>query len=64
MTQTQDRTEQIERAGERYEAARNWLAFLIDHPDKAVSVAEYKAQLARARKAVASAHKAWMASRG
>lgn len=48
MGQVQDRTE----AGNQYDGARAWLAFLIDNPDKTVSVAEYKAQLRDAKKAV------------
>lgn len=43
--------------------ARAWLAFLIDHPDKTVSVAEYKAQIKSAQKSVQRAHKAMMAAR-
>ncbi|MDQ5860812.1 MAG: hypothetical protein M3536_00940 [Actinomycetota bacterium] len=56
MEPTQDETE----AMERYDEARGWLAVLIDNPDKAVSVAEYKAQIKAAQKAVKAAHKAWM----
>lgn len=47
-------------AMKRYDDARGWLAVLIDNPDKTVSVAEYKAQLKDAQKAVRAAHKAWM----
>ena len=43
-----------------YNIARTWLAFLIDHPDKAVTVAEYRAQIKAAQKAVMVAHKDWM----
>lgn len=46
----------------RYDDARGWLAVLIDNPDKAVSVADYKAQIRAAQGAVKSAHKAWMAA--
>jgi len=46
---------------ERYDQARAWLAFLIDHPDKTVSVAEYKHQIRAARTAVQRTHKALMA---
>ena len=60
MAQMQDGTG----SAERYEEARAWLTVLIDNPDKTVSVDEYKAQIRTARKAVAAAHKAWMASRG
>lgn len=49
-------------AMKRYDEARGWLAVLIDNPDKAVSVSEYKAQIRAAQKAVKSAHKAWMAA--
>jgi hypothetical protein len=58
MGQQQDGTE----AMKRYEEARTWLAILIDNPDKTVSVAEYKAQLGSARKAVAAAHRDFMAA--
>jgi hypothetical protein len=58
MEPMQDGTEAIE----RYNEARGWLAVLIDNPDKAVSVAAYKAQIAAAQKAVKAAHKAWMAA--
>jgi len=51
-------------AAQAYEEARTWLAILIDNPDKTVSVAEYKAQLRSARKAVAAAHKAMLVDRG
>lgn len=57
MGKKQDETE----AMDRYDQARGWLAILIGNPDKAVSVAEYKAQIKTATKAVKSAHKAWMA---
>ena len=43
-------TGQAERAGERYRAADGWLRFLIDHPDKTVSVCDYVAQLGAAKK--------------
>lgn len=43
-----------------YETARAWLAFLIDHPDKSVTVAEYRGMLAEAREGVKVAHQAWM----
>ncbi len=43
-----------------YETTRAWLAFLIDHPDKAVSVAEYRAQIKAAQKVSQDAHGAWM----
>ncbi len=45
---------------ERYTAARAKVAGLIDHPDKAVSVAEYRAQIKAAQKASQDAHEAWM----
>lgn len=45
---------------ERYEAARANLAHLIDHPDKSVSVAEYRAQIKAAQKVNQDAHDAWM----
>jgi hypothetical protein len=38
-------------AAEQYDEARHWLAFLIDHPDKTVSVDEYAAQIRTARTA-------------
>lgn len=41
-----------------YDAARAWLDFLIDHPDKTVSVREYTVQLRDARRAVAAAYAA------
>jgi hypothetical protein len=44
---------------ERYNTAHARLQHLIDHPDKAVSVAEYRAQIKAAQKAVKVAHKAW-----
>ena len=50
-------------AMERYDEARGWLAVLIDNPDKTVSVDEYRAQIKKARKAVASAHAAMLAAR-
>jgi hypothetical protein len=56
MEQQQDGTE----AMERYNEARAWLAFLVDHPDKAVSAAEYRAQIVAASEATAVAHDAWM----
>ena len=43
-----------------YEQARDCLQALIDHPDKAVSVAEYRAQITAAQKASNDAHDAWM----
>lgn len=58
MEAKQDGTE----AMNRYDEARGWLAVLIDNPDKAVSVAEYKAQMKDAQSAVRDAHKAWMAA--
>ena len=58
MEQQQDGTV----AMNHYDEARGWLAVLINNPDKAVSVAEYKAQIKDAQKAVKSAHKAWMAA--
>ena len=59
MGQQQDGTE----ATRKYEEARGWLAFLIDNPDKTVSVPEYRKQLQSARRAVANAHKAMMEAR-
>ena len=56
MGQMQDGTG----SAKRYEEARAWLAFLIDNPDKTVSVDEYKAQIRGAQKAVAAAYKAVM----
>lgn len=43
-----------------YETARAWLGFLIDHPDKSVTVAEYRGMLEQAQEGVAVAHEAWM----
>lgn len=43
-----------------YETARAWLAFLIDHPDKTVTVAEYRAILEEAQEGVRVAYVAWM----
>ena len=48
---------------EAYDEARNWLAFLIDHPDKTVTVDEYAAQIRTARTAVQRAHKTMIAAR-
>ena len=48
---------------EAYDEARNWLAFLIDHPDKTVSVDEYAAQIRTARNGVQRAHKAMIEAR-
>lgn len=69
MGQTQDSTGQSERAGEDFESkrtaydhARDWLFFLIDQPDKTVSVREYRAQLKDAKQAHDRAHKAMMAA--
>lgn len=45
---------------EAYGNTRAWLAFLIDHPDKTVSVDEYRAQIKAAQDANNAAHKAWM----
>lgn len=45
---------------ETYDGARAWLAVLIDNPDKAVSVSQYRAQLKDARRAVAVAHMSLM----
>lgn len=42
-----------------YTHARAWLAFLIDHPDKSVTVAEYRGMLAEAQGACNVAHEAW-----
>jgi len=50
-------TEKLEAA---YDEARAWLAFLIDHPDKTVTVSEYKHQIRAARTAVHRTHKAMM----
>jgi hypothetical protein len=50
-------------AAEQYDEARNWLAFLIDHPDKTVSVDEYAAQIRTARATVQRAHKTMIAAR-
>ena len=50
-------------AAEQYDEARNWLAFLIDHPDKTVSVDEYAAQIRAARTAVQRAHKTMIEAR-
>lgn len=47
----------------KYEEARDWLNFLIDHPDKAVSVDQYRAQIIAAKSAVASAHQEMLAAR-
>ena len=40
-----------------YNQARQWMHFLIDHPDKSVPVDAYKAQLRDAKAAVDDAHK-------
>jgi len=48
---------------EAYDEARNWLAFLIDHPDKTVTVDEYAAQIRTARTAVQRAHKTMIEAR-
>jgi len=48
---------------EAYDEARNWLAFLIDHPDKTVTVDEYRAQIRTARIAVQRAHKTMIEAR-
>ena len=50
-------------AAEAYDEARTWLAFLIDHPDKTVSVDEYAAQIRTARNGVQRAHKAMIEAR-
>jgi hypothetical protein len=50
-------------AAEAYDEARNWLAFLIDHPDKTVTVDEYAAQIRTARTTVQRAHKTMIAAR-
>jgi len=50
-------------AAEAYDEARNWLAFLIDHPDKTVSVDEYAAQIRTARATVQRAHKTMIEAR-
>lgn len=57
-----EQEEQRELALRSYDEARGWLAFLIDHSDKEVSVAAYKAQIRDAQKAVKAAHKEWMAA--
>ena len=59
MEQTKDSME----AAEQYDEARNWLAFLIDHPDKTVTVDEYRAQIRTARTAVQRAHKTMIEAR-
>ena len=50
-------------AAEAYDEARTWLAFLIDHPDKTVTVDEYKAQIRTARNGVQRAHKTMIEAR-
>lgn len=40
---------------ETYEEARAWLMFIIDHPDKTVTVNEYRAMLRDAQRAVCEA---------
>ena len=50
-------------AAEAYDEARNWLAFLIDHPDKTVTVDEYAAQIRAARTTVQRAHKTMIEAR-
>lgn len=60
MGQPQNETE----AMKHYDDARAWLSVLIDNPDKSIPVAAYKAQIRKAREAVAEAHKVMLASRG
>ncbi|UDL14876.1 hypothetical protein PP357_gp29 [Arthrobacter phage Sarge] len=60
MGQAKDRTE----AAKRYEEARDWLAILIDNPDKTVSVDDYRGQIKSAQRSVAAAYKALAATRG
>ena len=50
-------------AAEQYDEARNWLAFLIDHPDKTVTADEYRNQIRAARAAVQRAHKTMIEAR-
>jgi len=59
MEQTKDSME----AAEQYDEARNWLAFLIDHPDKTVTADEYRAQIRSARATVQRAHKTMIEAR-
>lgn len=47
-----------------YNEARAWLAFLIDHPDKGVSVGEYRAQIMAAQKVSQDAHNAMLEAWG
>ena len=53
---------EFDAAREVYEAARTELFDLIDHPDYAVPVSEYRAQLRAAKLAHDRAHKAMMAA--
>jgi hypothetical protein len=48
---------------EAYEEERARLAYLIDHPDKTITVSEYRAQLADGLFAVADAHTAMLEAR-
>jgi hypothetical protein len=75
MEQHKDRAEQGEQAAsdhagelgadfaakrEAYDKARDWLFFLIEHPDKTVSVHEYSSQLKAAKVAHDAAHEAML----
>lgn len=53
-------TEYADTPQETYNQARQWMHFLIDHPDKSVPVDAYKAQLRDAKAAVDDAHKKLM----
>lgn len=48
---------------QRYEDARAWLAFLINHPDTTVSVSAYRKQITAAMLTVGEAHTAMMEAR-
>lgn len=50
-------SERSDEALAAYNQARQWMHFLIDHPDKSVPVDAYKAQLRDAKAAVDDAHK-------
>jgi hypothetical protein len=57
-----ERGEQFDAAVVVYEAALKRLLDMTEHPDKSVTVAEYRAHLADALKAQQRAHKAVMAA--
>ena len=45
-----------------YEAARSWLLFLLDHPDKAISPDEFKGRIRDAKAECDEAHRALLAA--